>query len=185
MYVHPHAWLQKNIANNKKLASKFKALADGLSHIKKITAKVTDMAKFQHNEFQKIVWEKHHSEFVAFDFVKDRLDVFLGKYISDKKELWHICKLVFVLSHGQSYVEGGFHVSKELIDTNMNEKSLVAQRLIYDKLLSEDSKCYDFVIATNLRKTCMLASKRYKDDLEKQKTESTNMENSLKRHSNG
>ena len=38
------------------------------------------MATFQYNEFQKIVWEKHHSEFVAFDFVKDRLDVFLGKY---------------------------------------------------------------------------------------------------------
>ena len=30
------------------------------------------MATFQYNEFQKIVWEKHHSEFVAFDFVKDR-----------------------------------------------------------------------------------------------------------------
>ena len=75
----------KNIANNEKSASKFKALADGLFHIKKITAEVGDMAKFQYNEFQKIVWQKHHFEFVAFDFVKDRLDVFLGKYISDKK----------------------------------------------------------------------------------------------------
>ena len=45
----------KNIANNKKSTSKFKALADGLFHIKKITAKVADMAKFQYNEFQKIV----------------------------------------------------------------------------------------------------------------------------------
>ena len=80
------------------------------------------MAKFQYNEFQKIVRQKHHSEFVAFDFVKDRSDVFLGKYISDKKELWHICKLVFVLSHGQSYGERGFTVNKELIDTNMKEK---------------------------------------------------------------
>ena len=45
------------------------------------------MAKFQNNEFQKIVWEKHHSEFVAFDFVKDWLEVFLVKCISDKKVL--------------------------------------------------------------------------------------------------
>ena len=139
------------------------------------------MTKFQYNEFQKFVWEKHHFEFVAFDFVKDQSDVFLGKYISDKKELWHICKLVFGLSHGQSYVECGFSVSKDLIDTNMNEKSLVAQRLIYDKLLSEDLKCYDFVITANLRKSCMLASKRYKDDKENQKAEHTNMENSFKR----
>ena len=110
--------------------------------MKKIRAKVADMAKFQYNVFQKIVWEKHNSEIDAFDFVEDWLDVFLGKYISDKKELWHICKLVFVLSHGQSYVEHGFSVNKELIDTNMKEKSLVARRLFYDKLISEDSKCY-------------------------------------------
>ena len=45
------------------------------------------MAKFQYNEFQKIAWEKHHSGCVAFDFVKDRLDIILGKYISDKKSL--------------------------------------------------------------------------------------------------
>ena len=61
----------KNSANNKKSASRFKALADGLSHLKKITVKVAYMATFRCNEFQKIVWEKHHSEFVAFDFVKD------------------------------------------------------------------------------------------------------------------
>ena len=32
----------KNIASNKKSSSKFKALADGLSQIKNITAKVVD-----------------------------------------------------------------------------------------------------------------------------------------------
>ena len=95
--------------------------------------------------------------------------------------MWHIYKFVFVLSHGQSYVERGFSVNKELIDINMKEKSLVAQGFIYEKLLSEDSKCYDFVITANLRKSCVLASKRYKDDLGKQKAERTNMENSLKR----
>ena len=78
--------------------------------ILKKSVKVADMAKFQYNKFQKMVWEKHHSKFDAFYFVKDRLDVFLGKYISDKKVLWHICKLVFVLSQGQSYVEHGFSV---------------------------------------------------------------------------
>ena len=45
------------------------------------------MVKFWYNNFQKIIWEKRRSEFVAFDFVKDRLDIFFGKYISDKKEL--------------------------------------------------------------------------------------------------
>ena len=169
----------KKYANNKKSASKFKVLADGLSHIKKITAKVADMAKFQYNKFQKVFCEKHHSEFDAFDFGKDRLGVLLGSYISDKKELWHIVNQY--LFYHKSYVERGFSISKELIDTNMKEKSLVVQRLIYDKLLSEDSKCCDFVITANLRKSCVFGSKRYEDDLGKQKTERTNMENFLKR----
>ena len=63
----------------------------------------------------------------------------------------------------------------------MKDKSLVAQSLIYEKLLSEDLKCYDFVITANLRKSCMLASKCYEDDLKKQKAECANMENSHKR----
>ena len=54
-FVHSSTCLApQNIANNKKSASKFKALVDGLSHIKKITAKVADMAKFQYNQIQKI-----------------------------------------------------------------------------------------------------------------------------------
>ena len=48
-------------------------------------------------------------------------------------------------------------------------------------LLSEDWKCYDFVITANLRESSLLASKRYKHDLEKQKAERRNMEISLKR----
>ena len=80
-----------------------------------------------------------------------------------------------------SYADRGFSVNKELIDTNMKDKSLVAQSLIYEKLLSEDLKCYDFVITANLRKSCMLASKCYEDDLKKQKAECANMENSHKR----
>ena len=34
--------------------------------------------------FKKLTW-KNNLSFVAFDFVKDWLDIFLGKYISDKK----------------------------------------------------------------------------------------------------
>ena len=48
-------------------------------------------------------------------------------------------------------------------------------------LLSEDWKCHDFVITANLRESSLLPSKRYKDDLEKQKAERRNMEISLKR----
>ena len=52
--------------------------------------------------------------------------------------------------------------------------------MIYGKLFSEDSKCYDFVTTGELRKSCMLASKYYRNYLEKQKAERTVMENSFK-----
>ena len=44
----------KNIAKGKKFASKFKAVACGLSHIKKITAKVAEMAKVQYKDFKRL-----------------------------------------------------------------------------------------------------------------------------------
>ena len=55
------------------------------------SAKVADMAKLQYNKFQNIVWGNHHSEFVAFDFMKDRLDVFLGKICGIFVNLYSFC----------------------------------------------------------------------------------------------
>lgn len=73
-----------------------------------------------------------------------------------------------MLSHSKSFIERGFSVNKELMDTNMKEESLVSQRLTYDKIMSEDWKISAFQISPKLR-SCMLASQRYKQDLEKKK----------------
>ena len=60
------------------------------------------------------------------------------------KKLWSICKLAFVLSHGQSHIERGFSVKKEVLQHNMQEKSLISQRLIYDSIQSRDLKLHEF-----------------------------------------
>lgn len=52
-----------------------------------------------------------------------------SKCKSDRKELWHICKLIFVLFHGQSFAERGLSVNRKLMDSNMDEKSLIFQTL--------------------------------------------------------
>ena len=54
------------------------------------------------------------------------------------ENFWHICKAVFVFLHGQSFVERGFSVNKLTIDDNMQEKSIVSQRLVYDRLKQEE-----------------------------------------------
>ena len=40
----------------------------------------------------------------------------------------------------------------------MKEKSLIAQRIIHDKIVSDGGKVSEFDISSDLRKSCMLAS---------------------------
>ena len=51
--------------------------------------------------------------------------------------------MLLALSHGQASVERGFSVNKDLCTVNMQEKTIVAQRRIYDwveNILSEEDK---------------------------------------------
>ena len=62
-------------------------MADGLCATKKVTSSIAGNFKFHYVEFLKIAIQKHHDEFVSFDFDNDRLDVLRGKYLSDRKQL--------------------------------------------------------------------------------------------------
>ena len=46
--------------------------------------------------------------------------------------MWHVVKKLLIISHGQATVERGFSINSELIVENMAEKSVVAQRQVYD-----------------------------------------------------
>ena len=39
-----------------------------------------------------------------------------------------------VLSHGNAAVEGGFSINKELLNDNMLEETVVAQRVVFDAI---------------------------------------------------
>ena len=101
--------------------------------LQKIKAEIADKAKNQFEVFLKDSKLQHEKEFKSFDFRKDRLDSFLGTYFASQNcysKLWHVCKLIFVLLHGQSSIERGFSVNKEVLQDNLQEKSLVSQGLI-------------------------------------------------------
>ena len=66
-----------------------------------------------------------------------------------------------------SLVERGFSVNQLTIDGNMQEKLILLQRLIYDRLKQDECPVSEFTISGDLRKSCLLASQRYKSDLEK------------------
>ena len=160
------------VRHSEESAVRFQALSDKLYALKNITAETADKAKHQFDELLKSVKFEHKEMFLKFNYVEDRLDTFLGLYLANEnqfKDLWYICKLIFTLSHGQSNVERGFSLNKEILQENLKEKSLVAQRIVYDTLKVSNVKLDQFVIKPDLRKSCKLAYQRYRLEQEKSK----------------
>ena len=124
----------------------FLVLADRLVAAKKTPASVADNAKYQFDEFLKVVQTQHKDEFLKFCFEVDQLYFFLGKFLGDDSynDVWTICKAVFIFSLGQSFTGRGFSVKKEVVDYNMEEKSLKSQRLVYDTTHNGNAKLTDF-----------------------------------------
>ena len=48
------------------------------------------------------------------------------------KELFSVVKLVCILSHGNATIESGFSINSDVLVENLLEKSVVAQRQVYD-----------------------------------------------------
>ena len=94
-------------------------------------------------EYEKFLGEEciqFKDKFEAFNQDKDRLDEFLGVFLRGKKQyksLWKVCVIVFVLTHGQSNVERGYSVNKEMLVENLEKESLINQRLVYDAINAE------------------------------------------------
>ena len=85
------------------------------------------------------------------------------------EDIWHICIIIFVLSHGQSDVEREFFVNKEILQCNLQEKSLISQRLIYNTIHSTEQKLHDLAISPALYRSCKSAYLNYKITLDKAK----------------
>ena len=136
----------------------FVVLADRLVAAKKTPASVADNAKYQFDEFLKVAETQHEDEFLKFCFKVDQLYTFFGKFLGHDSynDVWTICKTVFIFSHGQSFTGRGFSVNKEIVDYNMEEKSLKSQRLVYDTINNGNAKLTDFQITPASRKSCLL-----------------------------
>ena len=91
---------------------RFVQLANNLFSLKFVSSHVADNAKFQYDNLLKKTVVQNQEKFSEFDMRKDRVDEFLHSYVgttNEYKELWEVFKLIFVLSHGQSSIEGIQH----------------------------------------------------------------------------
>ena len=170
------------------MSKRFVCLADLLYSLKFISSFVADNAKFQYDQFTKKEVVNEKDQFLSFGMRKQRVDVFLRDYLSinpQYKELWSICRLIFILQHGQSFTERGFRVNKEITDVNMQEDALISQRLVYDHLLQNEKEVWEFPITPELRKSCKVAYQKKRLDDQKKKEARVESEKDLKRKHDG
>ena len=81
--------LEHSVENRENSSNRFRLLVDELSVFKKILSSVAD---------KDTKTPKHYDiKFAEFNYQNNCLDVFLGKYFSGSKEIWHVSKLIFVL----------------------------------------------------------------------------------------
>lgn len=151
---------------------------------RRITSVNADKAKEQFDKFMSTEVKTNKTEFKSFDFKKTRLDEFFKLYTNGGKtypEMWSVCVFVFTLSHGQSSVERGFNINKDSLKTNLDGTTLVALRTCYDQLLASGNQIKTFPITKELMVSCKLASRRYRDELERKKESTANVERERKR----
>ncbi|XP_072157389.1 uncharacterized protein [Bemisia tabaci] len=90
---------------------------------------------------------------LAYSRFKERLDAFFMDLFNLKKNmhvaLTKVVKASLIFSHGNAFVESGFSINKELLETNLKEESLIARRIIHDKVQSMNGLA-TFVIDKNL-----------------------------------
>ena len=149
------------MVQNKEISTlKFKALAERLSKLKWLSTDEADDAKQQYDEFVGSECVKFREKFESFNELSDSVDKFLGVYLHKNQKysaLWKVCAIIFVLSHGQSAIERGFSVNKQLLVENLQEKSLISQRIVYDHINSHDIVIRQYELPNDLLKSCKLA----------------------------
>ena len=125
------------------------------------------MLKSAHSELKDV--------FLTFDQKTDRIDSFYAGIMSESasyKDCWEIFKFVFTLSHGQASIERGFSINKELLVENLQEESIVCQRMVYDHVNCSGESITEVPMTNALLKSCKLAYSRYAAALQEKKEKS-------------
>ena len=146
------------IRNTYHIIARAKRLIQSLYKLNLLSAVEANQAKQEYLKFMSSFIVTNKEKFLSFDQDKDRLDRFFGNLMqanADFFNLWKVCRIIFVLSHGQADVERGFNINGELLVENMKELSLISQRIVCDHF----SACKNIFIIIRWIKSCCLAAK--------------------------
>ena len=175
------------VDDKEKCVNYFDRLVDKLYNLKWITAKDADESKkfkLKYFKFITAVQNEHKDAFLTFDENKVCLDSFFCDFMHGNtkfRKCWDVVKLVFTLSHGQAAVERGFSVNKELLVENLQQLSLVSQRIVSKYLTDFRKSIIKVQLTKALLKSCQLVHSRYATALEMNKNEVHAQEKDRKR----
>lgn len=88
--------------------------------------------------------------------------------------MWKGCIFMFTLSHGQSSVERSFNANKDTLKDNFDSLTLEALCVCYDELIVHKNNIKSFEITEEPIHSCKLASKRYREYLQKKESDKKN-----------
>ena len=138
-----------------KAQKRFQKMADNLFSLKFKASYVPDNTKFQYDQFMTKEVVINHVKFLIFSFKTDGPDSFLYQFVAinaDYSDLWKVMKLIFIVTHGQNFTEQGFSIVYKVVsNVNMEEESLIAQRLFYNAINSADADTGIFLITKEIR----------------------------------
>ena len=80
-------------------------------------------------------------KFSEFSMNEQRLDEFyhdtFDQFNQSCEDSKAAIKLISILSHGNARVGSGFSINKEILEVNLMEQSLVAQRIVHEEIFKE------------------------------------------------
>lgn len=103
----------------------------------------------------------------------ERLDSYYYSLLKDKDDfckLWKFIQLILILSHGNASVESGFSVNKQMLVENLKERSLIAQRVVYDNILYVGGT-ENILINNRMLRYCQQSNRKYKEALQQNRKE--------------
>ena len=81
--------------------------------------------------------------------------------------------MLLILSHGQSDIERGFSVNKDIATANMKEETIVAYRKVYDGVKQRQCSVYEFPVNPLILDSCRHVRIRFQIYLDKTKKAET------------
>ena len=155
--------------------AKFRRLVNKLDNAKRVKTKDCDDLLWQYNQFVSEVACASKSKYVDYDpYSEARLDTFFCEEIGTVNEyslLFDVVKICLCLSHRQATVERGFSVNANVSVENLQEESIVAQRIVHNRIC-EAGGMLEVPLSKELLTSVRCSHQKYVTVLEAKRTQS-------------